>query len=68
MYLLHAMLTTGRSDFDFLMQKRNLLQAAAVGGSSSLEHSLRVMQLAFAADRLVGLSSTKQAEAQLAAG
>ena len=25
MYLLHAMLTTGRSDFDFQMQKRNLL-------------------------------------------
>ena len=25
MHLLHAMLTTGRSDFDFLMQKRNLL-------------------------------------------
>ena len=25
MHLLHAMLATGRSDFDFLMMKRNLL-------------------------------------------
>ena len=68
MHLMHAMLTSGRSDIDFLMQKWNLLQAAAIGGDYALEHSLKVMQLAFAANRLVSLSSTKNAEAQIAVG
>ena len=68
MHMLHEMLTAGTYHGDTLVEKYSFLMQGIKGGIPAADHSRQLMQLALAANKLVGDSFSKEVEAQLATG